>query len=404
MPASAAAVRPAATQRATDRVAEVEHGPAEAGGRGAQVAVRVERGGVADGGEEGDVLVAVAVGVGLGEVDARARARRRVRRWPCAGPTASGPSVAPVNWPSSTTSRVHTRCSTPRSRATGAIWYFVAAEATATVWPARWCASTSARDSRRMVPAILDAEQPLAEVGEGLLGLPAHGGEGDVGDAGRVAAELAVDGGDDGAEELGRRDVAALEPVAVERGGGVAGDEGAVEVEERADGRTLGSGLDRVDRVRGPLRRTRSPGSPASTTAAAGIGGGTTCTGSPAISPMMLTRRTASRSSAANASRAVPDALAALEQALVAGERQGGAEQLERDRLGARDPSLQRPLPADGQRVGEQVVLVDRAVAAVGQPVGEDEVGVEEGPQHEVGEVRARVDEQLARLRAASSR
>ena len=72
------------------------------------------------------------------------------------------------------------------------------------------------------------------------------------------------------------------------------------------------------------------------------------------------------------------------------------AEELERDRLGARDAALQRPLLADGQRVGEQVVLVDGAVAAVGEPVGEHEVGVEERPQHQVREVRPRVDEQLA--------
>ena len=80
----------------------------------------------------------------------------------------------------------------------------------------------------------------------------------------------------------------------------------------------------------------------------------------------------------------------------MARQRHRGAEELQRDRLRARDPALQRPLASHGQRVGEQVVLVDGAVAAVGQPVGEHEVGVEEGPQHQVREVRARADEELA--------
>ena len=93
-----------------------------------------------------------------------------------------------------------------------------------------------------------------------------------------------------------------------------------------------------------------------------------------------------------------PDTLASLEEALVAGERQGRAEELERDRLLAGHPTLQRPLLADGQGVGEQVRLVDGSVAAVGEAVGDDEVGVEERPQHEVGQVRTGLDEQLARL------
>ena len=88
------------------------------------------------------------------------------------------------------------------------------------------------------------------------------------------------------------------------------------------------------------------------------------------------------------------------QQSPLAGHPQRRAEQLQGHRLGAGDPVLQQPLLADGQAVGQQALLVDgRGVGWFsGQPVGNDEVGVQVGAQHQVGEQQVGAGEQGCRL------
>ena len=282
----------------------------------------------------------------------------------------------------------------PRSRATGAIWYFVAAEATATVWPIRWWARTSAR-LRADGAGDLGQEEPLAELGERLLALPAQRGEGEVGHARRVTAEhLAVDDVDHGAEQVGD-DLAVTHPVAVEGGGGVAGDQRAVEVEERthlgpsgrssmrgdllADGRRQSahradstSSARAVRSALTPLRRRAELGDDVD--AAYGVGD-------------LGAERLAARA----------DVVSGVQELAVAGQRERGLVELERDGLRRVDPALELPLLPDGERLREQRVLVHGVVAVLGEPVGQHEVGVEERSQHQVGQVRVRLLEQVAR-------
>jgi hypothetical protein len=92
-------------------------------------------------------------------------------------------------------------------------------------------------------------EQALPQVGERLFADAAQPRKGHVGNPRGIAAEdLSVERGDDGADELSRRDLPPAQPVAIERRGGVAGHQGAVEVEEGPHLRTARTGLDRLDR------------------------------------------------------------------------------------------------------------------------------------------------------------
>ena len=164
--------------------------------------MRVEGGRVADGGEEGDVLVAVAVGIGVGEVE-------RV----LAGEGSYAAGLVPAPQHRSVGGAGELAVLDDELGADEVLDAEVAGDRGDLVLRGgggdrdRVPGALVGLDERARLTADgagdLGAEQPVAEVGERLLGLPAHRGEGDVRDPGRVAAELAVDRRDDRPEELG---------------------------------------------------------------------------------------------------------------------------------------------------------------------------------------------------------
>ena len=195
------------------------------------------------------------------------RRRRRSSSWPgrrrssaanaCTaralpGPQMIGVCTSPVIRPSSSVSNLLlSTLSMPRNLATGSTWTVSADELRTTVWPRAMCARTRSRISG--IDALLHVldEQSLAELVE-VAHRVAVQHPGALADEVLElrAAELVVEPGLHHADELADAHLAAPQPILRHQHAGEAGDQRAVEVEERADLGTLRAGLDLGDRAR----------------------------------------------------------------------------------------------------------------------------------------------------------
>ena len=132
----------------------------------------------------------------------------------------------------------------PSVRAAATSWKRVADDASTTVWPIRWWACTSCQASGKTRPASRLANTPLAHLEHVVLVVAVEAGETDLDELVEVVLGLhAAQREGRGAKRLERTDLAAAHPVEVEVHRRVAVDEGAVEVEERRDMRSLGGGV-----------------------------------------------------------------------------------------------------------------------------------------------------------------
>ena len=185
-----------------------------------------------------------------------------------------------------------------------------------------------------------------------------------------MAAPGDVEGLDEGVDELGGADVAAGQPLPEGDHAGVAVDEGAVEVEEGPDPRSLRPGRDLGEQVVDPVvvAHAEAPWRER------------------AIWRTTATARTAAPSSAANSSRAVRSSSPPgpsrprLPASLIAPRHQ-----VLGDRLGAVQVVLEPALPGHPQALQHQRLLVDRGGGLAGrQPVGHHLVGLQERPDDAV--------------------